>query len=268
MAVGSSTSLTRAIAILNVLGSAEGTTGEGLGVVQIARLVGREKSQVSRTLRVLAESGLVVRDPESLRYRLGWRLFALAAGVANQHLLTLAPHALRHLVGYVGERAHLSVLEGNEVLTLLSERPTRAMKAGGWVGRAAPLYCTSSGRALLFNHTDSEVRTLLSGADFAAAGPNAPVDIDDLLARLHADRERGWVQSSGEFEPGMVAVAASVRDFRGRTAAALNISAPEFRLGHGLVAAGRVVAAAADRLTRALTEAGTTTTTTSPRRIS
>lgn len=252
MAAEGSTSLHRAIAILTALGSPEGTAGQGIGVVQISRLVGREKSQVSRTLKTLAEAGLVVRDPETLRYRLGWRLFTLAAVAADQHLLTLAPQVLRQLVTRVGERAHLSVLEGEDVLTLLSESPAKAIQAAGWVGRTTPLSCTSSGRALLFDRTDAEVRLLLEGTGFSGDGPNAPRDANDLLTRLKADRRRGYVLVVEEFEPGLVATAAPVRDYRGRVVAALNISAPEFRLGRTLGAAGREVKAAADGLSNAL----------------
>src|SRR5262249_61633705 len=92
MADDSSTSLTRAIAILTVLGSPESTSGDGLGVVQIARLVGREKTQVSRTLKTLAEAGLVTRDPDTLRYRLGWRdLFPAPTAPRPQFPLPTAP---------------------------------------------------------------------------------------------------------------------------------------------------------------------------------
>src|SRR5262249_61330441 len=99
MADDSSTSLTRAIAILTVLGSPESTSGDGLGVVQIARLVGREKTQVSRTLKTLAEAGLVSRDPDTLRYRLGWRVFSLGATPASQQLPRPTPPRLRPPVG-------------------------------------------------------------------------------------------------------------------------------------------------------------------------
>ena len=252
MAGDGSTSLSRAIAILTVLGSESGTTADGIGVVEIARLIGREKTQVSRTLKTLAEAGLVLRDPGTLRYRLGWRVFTLAASAARQQLLTLTPHVLRQLVARVRESAHLSVLEGCGLLTLMSESPAWSIQAVPWVGRIAPLHCTSAGRALLFDHTDAEVLELLAGADLAAGGPNAPHDIEDVLARLHTARLRGYVVVSEEFEPGLVAVAAPVRDFRGRVTAALNISAPKFRLGRSLPAAAREVKTAADHLTRAL----------------
>jgi DNA-binding IclR family transcriptional regulator len=248
----SPTSLTRAIAILSVLGSPESTNGDGIGVVQIARLVGREKTQVSRTLKTLAEAGLVSRDPETLRYRLGWRLFTLAAATARQQLLTLTPHVLRQLVTQVGEAAHLSVLEGRGLLTLMSESPPWAIQSVPWVGRIAPLHCTSAGRALLFDHTDPEVRALIDGADLATGGPNAPRTIEEVLARLHQARRRGYVVVNEEFEAGHVAVAAPVRDFGGRVTAALNISAPKFRLGRSLPAAAREIKAAADHLSHAL----------------
>src|SRR5262245_52420434 len=186
-----STSMARAIAVLMVLGSGECAGGEGLGVVQIARLVGREKTQVSRTLKTLAEAGLVARDPGTLRYRLGWRVFSLAAAAAGQQLLTLTPPVLRLLVARVRECAHLSVLEGCGLLTLLSESPPWSIQAVPWVGRIAPLHCTSAGRALLFDHTDTEVRALLDGADLAAGGPNAPHTAEEVLARLHQARRRG-----------------------------------------------------------------------------
>jgi DNA-binding IclR family transcriptional regulator len=58
---------------------------------------------------------------------------------------------------------------------------------------------------------------------------------------------------SEEFEAELVGVAAPVRDFRGYVVGAVNISAPKFRLGRSLAAAGREVRASAERLSRALT---------------
>jgi IclR family KDG regulon transcriptional repressor len=91
------TNLRRELAILTVLGGEEAVEDGGLGVVRIADLIGREKSQVSRTLKILAESGFVDRDTETLQYRLGWRFFALAARAGEQRLLSVAPALLERL---------------------------------------------------------------------------------------------------------------------------------------------------------------------------
>lgn len=246
MAVETATSLKRGVAILLALEGGE------LGVTRIAELVGREKSQVSRSLKVLAEQGLVERDPATLAYRLGWRLFALAAAAGNQRLVAAAPARLRELVRSFGEGAHLSVLQGSGVLTVVSESPPHAVQAVGWVGRIVPAGCTSAGYALLIDHDRRDLASFTPDAAFRRKHPRAPQSADELWERLLAARARGYALADEEFEPGLVAVAAPVRDFQGRIVAAVNVSAPSFRFAPRLDEAGAQVRTVADDLSRAL----------------
>ena len=80
----------------------EAADGNGLSVTKIAELVGREKSQVSRALKVLSEYGFVDRDPETLAYRIGWRVFALAGHAGEPRLVAEAAPVLAHLVRELG----------------------------------------------------------------------------------------------------------------------------------------------------------------------
>jgi IclR family KDG regulon transcriptional repressor len=205
----------------------------GLGVMRISELLDREKSQVSRTLKALAGHGFVDRNPDTLEYRLGWRVYTMAARTGRSRLLALGPAVLRRLVDELGETAHLSVLEGEEVLTLLSESSPRLVQASDWSGRRTPADRTSSGRALLFDH-DPETLP------------------EDLAQRVRIARRRGYATVDEEFEPGLVGAAAPVRDFSGRIVAALNVSGPKFRLGDRLPVAGHEVELAAGKLSRAL----------------
>src|ERR687894_1590623 len=104
----SEVNLRKELAILIVLGREEAIENGGLGVVRIAELIGREKSQVSRTLKTLAESGFVDRDQSTLHYRLGWRFFALAARAGEQRLLSAAPPLLERLVKKLRGKAPLA----------------------------------------------------------------------------------------------------------------------------------------------------------------
>ncbi len=244
--------LRKELAILIVLGREEAVENGGLGVVRIAELIGREKSQVSRALKTLAESGLVDRDPWTRHYRLGWRFFALAARAGEQRLLSVAPPLLERLMKDLGETAHLSVLQGTEVLTVLSKSPPHAVKAVGWSGRTVPLYCTSSGRALLFDLDYDALSRLLAGVEFRKLGPNTVSNVEQLYERVVAARARGYALVDEEFELGLVGVAAPVRDFKGQIVAALNVSAPKFRLGERLELAGQEVKRAADELSALL----------------
>lgn len=245
------------LATLEALSDDDARRRHGLTVVELARAVQRDKSAVSRQLGPLIELGLVERSPDG-RHHVGWRLFTLAARAGDQRLLLLAPPLMRRLAGLTNERVHLSVLHGRDVLTILSEGSQQMIEAVGWVGRTSPVHCTSSGRALLFDHSDDAVRSLLDGEPLPRLGPNTPKDVDELLVRLRQARRRGFAAVDGEFDPDLVAVAAPVRDFSGRIVAALNVSAPSFRLGRRLSTTGQQVAGAAGHLSSAIASAPVT----------
>jgi IclR family KDG regulon transcriptional repressor len=243
-----STSLGRGLHLLLALGSDEARLRGGLGVVEIAKIVGREKSQVSRALKTLADHDFVERDPDSLDYRLGWRLFALAGKAGHRGLLTVSAPVLRELVAKLGETVHVSVLDGAEVVTVLSEASPSTVRASEWSGRSVPAHCTSSGRALLFDHDRDALAAVFPDGALSCAGPHAPRDIDDLHRRVVAARVKGHAATFEELEPGLVATAAPIRDFRGRIIAALNVSAPKFRFEDRLEPAGVEIERAAGEL--------------------
>lgn len=239
----------RLLATLEALSDSD--AGQGLTVAGLARAMNRDKSVVSRQLRPLVELGFVDRSPDG-RHRLGWRLFTLAARAGDQRLLLLAPPVMRRLADMTHERVHLSVLHGQEVLTILSESSRQIIEAVGWVGRPSPIYCTSAGRALLFDLADDEIRQMVKEDSLPGPGPHAPRDVEELLCRLNQDRARGFSLANGEFDADLAAAAAPIRDFGGRIVAALNVSAPSFRLGNRLSSVGRQIAEAALHLTQAV----------------
>ncbi|MGH3666224.1 MAG: IclR family transcriptional regulator [Egibacteraceae bacterium] len=232
------TTLRRALDLLEALSREEVVAAGGSGVARLAELTATEKSQVSRTLKTLAEFGLVEHRPDTRGYRLGWHLYVLAARSGDRRLLDASLPVLRHLVRAIGERSHLSVLRGAQVLTVLSESPPHSVQTAGWVGRTVPAYCTSSGRALLCDRDRQALGELFGDEAFDRHGPNAPVDVDDLAIRVERAAAEGVAVVDEEFEAGLVGIAAPVRDAQGRVVAALSVSAPKFRLDQQL---GRAV---------------------------
>ena len=238
---------------LEVLRGLAGADEHGLGVVQIAELLDRDKSQISRALRALEEAGLVERDRESRRYHLGLELYALAARSAQTRLMRAAPLVMRPLAVELDETIHLCSLHGREVLTLRSiAPPTHAFRASGWEGRAAAAFATSAGRVLLGDHRPEEIHELFAGIDVRTPGPNGRVsNVDELVAVVAEARSSGYATVNEEFEAGLVGASAPVRNMRGDIVAALNVSADAGHL-HELDAAGRACAVAGVRLSRLL----------------
>ena len=265
-----SSGLTRDIEVLEVLGLPEAVRSGGLGVVRIAEITGREKTVISRTLATLAEAGLLSRDPETLTYRLGSRLFALAARTLEATLVAQARPYLRRIARHTGETAHLSVLRGGNVLTLVSELSPREFRTAGWEGIITAAWRTPSGRILLSDREDDELTAWYAqhGHDLPMVGwgrpdpapsrfpvPEDPSpglvvvrDLDDLRAEIARIRAKGYAISDEELEVGVVAASAPVTDLTGRIIAALNISAPKARVPGRLEALGEFAARAAQPL--------------------
>lgn len=219
-----SAGLRRDMDILEVLaGRAGDPDADGLGVTLIAQRLGREKSQVSRALRSLEVEGMVERDPITRRYRLGWRLFALAARTQQSRLVQVSEPFLRRLATVVDEDTHLCVLRGSTVLTLLSKPSTRAYHRI-WEGVSSPVIMAAAGRALLADIDDEEeIREILRRA--RPYGLTATVvDEKKWLADIAHVRESGYAITDIELDDGVAGVSAPVRDFRGLIAAAICVS--------------------------------------------
>jgi DNA-binding IclR family transcriptional regulator len=247
--------LRRDIEILEALAAAG--HGAPVGVTRAAQLVGREKSQVSRALAALAREGLAERDDETLGYRVGWRLFALAARSFESRLVTMATPFLRTVVARVQETTVLCVLRGNDVLTVASEAPAHAFRGIGWEGVTVPAAATSAGRVLVSEWDESAIRAFFPPEKLTTAGAHPKIHTtQQLLSELTAIRQRGYATVDEEFEEGVVGCSAPVRDFNGRIVAAINITAPKGRLGPRLDLAGRFVAVAAQQLTDRLVSDG------------
>jgi len=246
------TSIRRGVEVLLALATDEAAAAGGLGVTRVARSLGREKTQVSRTLATLAEYGLVERDPETRAYRIGWRVYAMAQVAGSRRMLDAAAPLLERLVARFGEGAHLSVLQGADVLTVLSRQSPHAVQAVNWVGRTTPAHCTSAGKALLLDRPEEGLAAVFEGRDPAAFTAAAARTSAELAERIAEARARGYATADEELDAGLTAAAAPVRDGAGRIVAAMNVSGPTFRMRPRLAEVGPAVAEAAGELSAAL----------------
>lgn len=218
----------RALAILELLGTPGGPSS--LGVVEIARQLGRDKSQVSRLLKVLADAGFVDREAGSLRYRIGTRLFAIAATAVDQRLRDDADVAVGREAARLGERVEVCVRGSGGCMTISTAAPDSELRAVGWVGRTMPLSSTAAGRALLFDLDATAIARLIAPEGLFQAGPAAPRSLDELVARVAEESRRGRSLARHESDRGLVAVGAPIRDAAGAVVGAVSASGPESRI--------------------------------------
>jgi IclR family transcriptional regulator, acetate operon repressor len=241
-------SVTRAIRTLELIADA----GE-LGVSELGRRLGVHKATASRLAATLADRGLIERDPDTERYRLGFGLIRLAgAAMAGLDLVRTARPVLEDLADRTRETVNLGVLSGDEVIYVDQATGARSIVSVSWVGRRTPLHCTASGKVLLAFGDEAE-RDRLLAEPLSRETARTIADVGELREQLEQVRSRGFAQTQEELEDGLNAVAAPVRQADGRTVAALSVSGPAFRMrAIDLPRLGRITADAATAVSRRL----------------
>jgi IclR family acetate operon transcriptional repressor len=201
----------RALDVLSCFIDAEGD----LGVSEIARRVGIDKSGVHRFLMAMRRKGYVVDNPRTRRYSLGFRALELGHALARQlDLERLANPLLCELRDRVGETTGVATCEDCRRVHLFQVDSRHEIRLTFQLRTPLPLHLGAAGKTLLAFRPEGEREVCLAGS--LAAGPPRP---ETALAELRSDlgriRERGFATSAGERVPGSRSIAAPVWTWRG-----------------------------------------------------
>jgi hypothetical protein len=222
--------LDKAVRILATLESGPHSLSELVAVTGIAR-------PTAHRLAVALEFHRLLSRDFAGRFILGARQGELAAAAGEDRLLAIAAPALSALRDASGESAQLFKRQGDQRICVATAERLSGLRDSIPVGSAITMQAGSSAQVLLAWEEPEKLHRGLVGAKFNAA-------------TLSAVRRRGWAQSIGEREVGVVSVSAPVRSPSNKVIAAVSISGPLERLGRqpGRLHAASVVATAA-RLT-------------------
>lgn len=217
----------RVVSLLDAVGS----SADGLGVAEAARMLDVHASTASRLLGTLAASGMVERDPVTRRFQLGARILGLAASAVQRlPIVSQARVELEELSSLTSETANLAILDRLHVVYVDQVTPAQTVVMASWVGRRSPAHASSSGKVLVA-FGDPVVRDALLGRGrrLEALTPRTITDPRTLAEVLDQVRRQGYASSSGELEEGLITLAAPVL-VGGRAVAAVSVSGPTFRL--------------------------------------
>jgi DNA-binding IclR family transcriptional regulator len=218
-------SVDRALTVLEILAQ------RGIaGVTDIAGELGVHKSTASRLVAVLESRGFVEQLSERGKYRLGFGIARLAGALTVHRDLAHAGRAASEaLAAELGETVNLAIADGARVINIGEVRGPGAVAVQNWVGQSTPLHATSSGKALIA-HLAQPDRDALLGPELQRYTEYTITDPGQLARELDAVRERGWASTVEEYELGLNALAAPVRDHDGSVVAAISVAGPSFRL--------------------------------------
>ena len=243
-------SLERAFAILEQVARAR----NGIGLGELAKAVGLHNSTAFHLAKTMAQLGYLGQDPDSKRYRIGTRLFSVAAGALDEStLLMLATPVLENLSRATGEGAHFAIRSGKDIVVIARTAGSGLLQLADRTGSTRPAHATALGKVLLAAMSDAELRAFLDEADLRKLTPKTIVERAALLRELGEARRKGVAYDDGEFDTEVRCAAVPVHDFAGRVAGAIGISGAVWRLSlQSLQDKARQVRDAAARLSAEL----------------
>jgi DNA-binding IclR family transcriptional regulator len=220
-------SVTKAVRLLNVISEESGP----VGVSDLARRLGIDKSSASRLLRTLEQSDLVSQDEATRGYTLGLHLFHLGQKVARRlDVRRIAASSLAALVERTHECSHLAILSGDRALYIDQAAPQRGVSFDAPVGTLAPLHCTALGKALLAFQPQIRLDALIDKMALETFTRRTLRDGNSLRTHLAEVRQQGVAFDDEEFSVGVRCVAAPVFRYDGSVAGAIGISGPSPRV--------------------------------------
>lgn len=194
---------------------------EELGVSELSKTLGINKSTVHKIVLTLCHHGFLERNEDAKRYRLGPVLFELGNIVLDGiDLRAVARPLLRHLVNVTGQTVILGVLDGDRVTIIDREESPDPMKITSPIGKRIPACAGSFGKVLL---SPQDVDRLYGSKGLPSFTKNSITSIQDLKAELRKARVQGYSIDDQEYMEGVRAVSAPVVDAAQRVIAAVTV---------------------------------------------
>jgi DNA-binding IclR family transcriptional regulator len=214
---------------MHILGSFNGRHPER-GASEIAQATGLHKATTYRIIMTLLNGGFLERTPDGESFRLGLRLVELGLGALRDLDFRKAAYPyMEQLVERFQETCDLGIFDRGQVLYVEVVNSEQPLTIAARVGRHLPAHCTASGRIFMAFLPPEVVEPILN-APLEACTEKSITSPARLREELEATRQRGYALDNEEFEVGIRAVSAPIRDIDGNLIAALSMPGPATRM--------------------------------------
>lgn len=220
-------SLERAFAILEQVAHHR----DGITLSELCKSVGLHSSTTFHLVKTMVQIGYASQNADSKKYKIGRKVFSLAAGALDESGLTnRATPVLELLTERTGESSHFAIRSGHDIVIIAMTGSAGMFQLVARAGEVRPPHATAIGKVLLAALTPAQFERYHKNAELVSFTPKTIVEREALLAELEQVRRNGIAFDDGEFNAEVRCVAVPVHDFLGRVAGAIGISGPMWRL--------------------------------------
>ena len=204
---------------------------DGISLAELSKRVGLHNSTTFHLVKTMVQLGYVSQLADSRKYRIGRRMFTLAAGALDEiELVSIATPILERLTGATGEYSHFAIRSGDQIVVVAKTAGTGIFQMVDRTGAVRPGHATALGKVLLAALSPAQLERYLDTCELQPFTPKTIVERGALLREIEEVRRKGMAVDDGEFDAEARCVAVPVRDFTGRIAGAIGMSGPMWRL--------------------------------------
>jgi DNA-binding IclR family transcriptional regulator len=196
-----------------------------LSLTEIAARTQLHKSTVHRLLASLEGKDFVTRNAETEKYRLGFRIWELAANLSQSDdpAIMLQPE-MERLRDSLGETVSLYVRDGGERIRIQAVQSNQAIRRVAPIGARLPLNVGASSKVLIAFAGADVQKEVLETLEWSGLAEK-----EAFIRQLDEIRRLGYATSVEEREPGAAAVSAPIFNRSHKLVAALAASGPSNR---------------------------------------
>ncbi|MEA2101913.1 MAG: IclR family transcriptional regulator [Thermodesulfobacteriota bacterium] len=221
MKTGIIQSLDRGLKILQVIGKAQGP----LSLSDIAGNFSMDRSSVFRLIDTLILNGFVLKDTQTKRYSLGYKVMELSGAFGEQSRIegVIRP-IMKKVCAATLQDTHMGILDRDEVVFIAVEQPRSSMTVHIPVGTREPAGFTALGRSLISSLGDQALDDLVSSMDLKRYTVNTLCSARILIREIEKVKKEGVSVDNEEYKPGIICFAAPIWDNRGEVRYSIGIS--------------------------------------------
>jgi IclR family pca regulon transcriptional regulator len=200
-----------------------------LTISQVAERTGLTRAAARRYLITLTHLGFVTQDRKM--FALAPKVLRLAQSYMNSaRLPRIVQPEIQKLAHVLKEASSAGVLDGDDVLSIGATSAGRAVSATLQPGTRVPAHCTSNGRVLIAALPPADADAWIARQRLPSLTPYTVVNAERLRHEVARVRAQGWAAVDQELEVGLRTVAVPLKNYRGETVAALNVSVHAARM--------------------------------------
>ena len=207
-------------------------TPRGLSLSELTQILGYPKSTIHHMLSTFLPYDYVSQDPETRKYRLGFRFLSISNIILdNMDIRKIAHEHLRELHQKCNEAVHLYIMRNGYLVCLdkIQTPGVGGLSLDTYIGFRTDPHAAASGKVILSELPHNQIKELYKDRPLKVYGKNTITSFEQLFEQLENIKKQGYAIDNEEYYEGARCIAAPVRA-GGRIEAAISVTGSIFTM--------------------------------------